>query len=215
MAELRSVPGGSECRAGPEALDKFCFVCLFCITAKPRAGVGKLLSMCRCERCARLHCVHYAQRRAGDRQLEGNTVSCRKPFAPVKERISRMSTQRLPSIHAGASPLPSSWPWPGGAAAPSVLEVAHAGGDQHNAILVAALHRVRVPHAAAGVRDGRDARLAGELHRVVPREGEECVARQRRTLQACRICARGFVTHRGRDSAGGALQEATLRTLRF
>jgi hypothetical protein len=52
-----------------------------------------------------------------------------------------------------------------------VLEVAHAGGDEHDAVLVAALDGVRVPHAAAGVRDRRDARLARLLDRVAPAGG--------------------------------------------
>lgn len=54
------------------------------------------------------------------------------------------------------------------AAARSVLEVAHARGQQRHAILVAAGNGVLVAHGAAGVHDGRHARLARNLHAVVP-----------------------------------------------
>lgn len=43
----------------------------------------------------------------------------------------------------------------------SVLEVAHAGGHEHDAVLVAAIDRVLVAHAAAGVHDRAHARLQG------------------------------------------------------
>jgi hypothetical protein len=63
-----------------------------------------------------------------------------------------------------------------------VAEVADVGGVQRDAVLVAASHGVLVAHGAARMHNGRDARLARLLHRVVPREGEERVRRHHRAL---------------------------------
>ena len=60
----------------------------------------------------------------------------------------------------------------------SVPEMADSCCDQRNAILIATLHSVLVPHAASRVRDSCDASLACNLHGVVPREREECIAGQ-------------------------------------
>ena len=57
----------------------------------------------------------------------------------------------------------------------SVFEVPNAGDQQRDAVLVAALHGIRVAHAAAGVDDGSHPRLARNLDRVVPSKGEERV----------------------------------------
>ena len=83
-------------------------------------------------------------------------------------------------------------------------EVAHASGDEHHAVLVAAGDRVAVPKGAAWVRDGSHARRARLLHRVAPGEGEEGVAGQHRALQSTAsvalsrsvMCA-GTAVHRG------------------
>ena len=48
--------------------------------------------------------------------------------------------------------------------------------------LVAALQGIGIAHAAARVGDCLHARLAGQLYRVVPGEGEEGVAGQHGTL---------------------------------
>lgn len=50
----------------------------------------------------------------------------------------------------------------------SVPEVPDAGEDEGHPVLVAALHGVLVPDAAAGLCDHRHAALARLLHRVVP-----------------------------------------------
>lgn len=50
----------------------------------------------------------------------------------------------------------------------SVSEVPDAGEDEGHPVLVAAVHGVLVPDAAAGLRDHRDAALARLLHRIVP-----------------------------------------------
>mmetsp|Transcript_37656 Transcript_37656/g.83841 ORF Transcript_37656/g.83841 Transcript_37656/m.83841 type:complete len:546 (+) Transcript_37656:764-2401(+) len=61
-------------------------------------------------------------------------------------------------------------------------EVAHAGGEQHNSVLVAAVHGILVAQGAPRVHDGAHARLACNFHRVVPGEGEEGVTGQHGTL---------------------------------
>ncbi len=65
----------------------------------------------------------------------------------------------------------------------SVPEVAHARGEQYDAVLVAAVDGVLVAHGAAGVHNGRHARLARNLHAVIPGEGEEGVRGQHRALR--------------------------------
>jgi len=49
-----------------------------------------------------------------------------------------------------------------------VFEVPDAGEDEGHTVLVAAVHGVLVPDAAAGLRDHRDAALARLLHCIVP-----------------------------------------------
>lgn len=63
-----------------------------------------------------------------------------------------------------------------------VLEVAHAGGQQGNAILVADIDGILVTQGATGVDNGSNAGLAGNLNRVVPGEGEEGIRGQDRAL---------------------------------
>ncbi len=62
-------------------------------------------------------------------------------------------------------------------------EVPDSGGEEDDPVLVAAVDGVLVPQGASGVDDGLDARLAGQLHGVVPREGEEGVRGKDRALQ--------------------------------
>jgi hypothetical protein len=49
-----------------------------------------------------------------------------------------------------------------------VPEVPDAGEEEGHPVLVATVHGVLVPDAAAGLRDHRDAAPARLLHRVVP-----------------------------------------------
>mmetsp|Transcript_2095 Transcript_2095/g.6206 ORF Transcript_2095/g.6206 Transcript_2095/m.6206 type:complete len:301 (+) Transcript_2095:7901-8803(+) len=65
----------------------------------------------------------------------------------------------------------------------SVLKMTHGSGHQCHAVLIAAVQRVLVPHAATGVGDGLHTRLACQLHRVIPGEREERVTGQHRTLE--------------------------------
>ena len=62
-------------------------------------------------------------------------------------------------------------------------EVSDAGRHKRHAVLVTALHRVSIPHAAAWMRNGCHAGLASQFDRIVPREGEERVAGQHGALR--------------------------------
>merc|ERR1711991_1142485 len=66
--------------------------------------------------------------------------------------------------------------WPEKERMKSVAEMAHAGGTEDDAVLVAAVDGVLVANTATGVGDDLNTRLAGFLHRIAPGEGEEGVA---------------------------------------
>mmetsp|Transcript_1941 Transcript_1941/g.3328 ORF Transcript_1941/g.3328 Transcript_1941/m.3328 type:complete len:578 (-) Transcript_1941:183-1916(-) len=63
-----------------------------------------------------------------------------------------------------------------------MAEVADSIGEEGDAVLIAAVHRVLVAHGAAGVHNGGDTRLARLLHAVAPRKGEERVGGHHRAL---------------------------------
>jgi hypothetical protein len=72
-----------------------------------------------------------------------------------------------------------------------VLEVPHAGGHKRDAVFIAAVNAVLVPHAAARVRDGCHARLAGLLHGVAPAAGRRAAGAGAVRVRAQHLLAAG------------------------
>lgn len=55
----------------------------------------------------------------------------------------------------------------------SVLEMPYIGGDKSHAVLITAVDRIAVPHAATGMSNALDACLTCFLYGVIPRERKE------------------------------------------
>mmetsp|Transcript_3472 Transcript_3472/g.14174 ORF Transcript_3472/g.14174 Transcript_3472/m.14174 type:complete len:345 (+) Transcript_3472:164-1198(+) len=64
-----------------------------------------------------------------------------------------------------------------------MAEVPVTGGEERDAVLVAAVDGVLVAHGAAGVCDSLDARLTSLLDGITPCEGKERIGREHRTLR--------------------------------